>query len=159
MFIRVFVCGFCCCWFCCCWILSTVYLLNHGSVTSHIYKNLLRFLCNKMPCCPIFFSFFLLFILFDSRALTFCFVIAVSRNGFCTDRWRCSKCRCVQFYFSAEITFTLNNTTHLYNTWGYKHYNTTHVIFKQIIGSHFLLKKKPQNMILPLSEMISFYSW
>lgn len=31
----------------------------------------------------------------------------------------------------------------IYNTWGYKHYNTTHVIFKQIIGSHFLLKKKP----------------
>lgn len=114
-----------------CWITA---------VSPLIYTKIFSvFFVIRCHVAPFSFLFFLLFILFDSRALTFCFVIAVSRNGFCTDRWRCSKCRCVQFYFSAEITFTLNNTTHL---WGYKHYNTTHVIFKQIIGSHFLLKKK-----------------
>lgn len=39
---------------------------------SHIYKHLLRFLCNKMPCRPIYF-FFLHFILFNSKALEFFF--------------------------------------------------------------------------------------
>lgn len=42
---------------------------------SHIYKHLLRFLCNKMPCRPIFF--FLHFILFNSKALEFFFFLSL----------------------------------------------------------------------------------
>lgn len=42
---------------------------------SHIYKHLLRFLCNKMPCRPIYF--FLHFILFNSKALEFFFFLSL----------------------------------------------------------------------------------
>lgn len=115
---------------------------------SHIYKHLLRFLCNKMPCRPI--NFFL-FILFHSKALEFFFfVIAVSRHGFCTDRWRCSKCRCVQFHFSAEITFTLNNTI-LQETMNTVIRRTS---YKSRDVDRILLLKK---IILPLIEIIFFY--
>lgn len=83
---------------------------DHLLIHTNIFSVFFVIRCHAAP-----YIFFLHFILFNSKALEFFFffVIAVSRHGFCTDRWRCSKCRCVQFHFSAEITFTLNNTTYL----------------------------------------------
>lgn len=84
---------------------------DHLLIYTNIFSVFFVIRCHAAPYIYIFLHF----ILFNSKALEFFFffVIAVSRHGFCTDRWRCSKCRCVQFHFSAEITFTLNNTTHL----------------------------------------------
>lgn len=82
------------------------YLLIHTNIFS-------VFFVIRCHVAPYIFFFLFYFILYKALEFFFFFVIAVSRHGFCTDWWRCSKCRCVQFHFSAEITFTLNNTTHL----------------------------------------------
>lgn len=92
-------------------IISAESRYGHLLIYTNIFSVFFVIRCHAAPY--IFFFCILFYLILKFWNFSFFFVIAVSRHGFCTDRWRCSKCRCVQFHFSAEITFTLNNTTYL----------------------------------------------
>lgn len=121
---------------------------------SHIYKHLLRFLCNKMPCRPIYF--FLHFILFNSKALEFFFFFLSLQ---CPAMVFAQIGGAVPNAGAFSFIFPQKSRSHWIIQLIYRIQETMNTVIRRMsyksrdVDRILLLKK----IILPLSEIIFFY--
>lgn len=121
---------------------------------SHTYKHLLRFLCNKMPCRPIYF-FFLHFILFNSKALEFFFFLSLQ----CPAMVFAQIGGAVPNAGAFSFIFPQKSRSHWIIQLIYRIQETMNTVIRRMsyksrdVDRILLLKK----IILPLSEIIFFY--